>query len=196
MKNIANKYYLKGKEINRQKRNLNWRNLYRRQKGYEPVKEINCCICSNKFIRQSIDQKYCKNSECRLAYLRRKALEKYYKDKNNIMKRRKNNIDYRIKSRLRDRLRDALKSQSIKKQYHTIDLLGCSIIELKALIENKFKDGMTWSNYGKNGWHIDHIKPCCSFNLLKKEEQEKCFHYTNLQPLWQRENLQKSGKVL
>ena len=58
-------------------------------------------------------------------------------------------------------------------------------------IEKQFKEGMTWKNQGK--WHIDHIKPCCKFNLLDKEEQKKCFHYTNLQPLWSQENLSKGG---
>jgi len=51
---------------------------------------------------------------------------------------------------------------------------------------------MNWSNYGK--WHIDHIKSCASFDLSKKSEQKKCFHYTNLQPLWAEENIKKGGK--
>jgi hypothetical protein len=44
------------------------------------------------------------------------------------------------------------------------------------------------------GWHIDHIKPCSTFNLSIKEEQLKCFNYENLQPLWWFENLEKSNK--
>jgi hypothetical protein len=43
---------------------------------------------------------------------------------------------------------------------------------------------MNWGNHGKYGWHIDHIKPCASFDLTKPEHQRECFHYTNLQPLW------------
>jgi len=61
--------------------------------------------------------------------------------------------------------------------------------------------GMTWDNHGtgKNGkgmkeWHIDHIIPCCKFNLSKDEEQRKCFHYSNLQPLWASDNMKKGGK--
>lgn len=55
---------------------------------------------------------------------------------------------------------------------------------------------MTWDNWNFKGWHIDHIIPCSSFNLNNLEEQKKCFHYTNLQPLWWWENLSKSNKVI
>ena len=53
---------------------------------------------------------------------------------------------------------------------------------------------MSWKNHGKYGWHIDHIKPCSKFNLIDPTEQKKCFHYTNLQPLWAKDNLTKYNK--
>ena len=65
---------------------------------------------------------------------------------------------------------------------------------VKGFLEAKFKEGMTWENHGE--WHIDHIKPCVSFNLLDENEQKKCFHYTNLQPLWASENLSKGCKYI
>jgi hypothetical protein len=65
-------------------------------------------------------------------------------------------------------------------------LLGCSIEEFKEHIEKKFKKGMTWNNYGE--WELDHIKPCCSFDLTDLEQQKLCFHYTNIQPLWKKEH--------
>ena len=52
-------------------------------------------------------------------------------------------------------------------------------------------EGMSWENHGD--WHVDHIRPCCSYDLTIEEEQKKCFHYTNLQPLWAEENLSKGG---
>jgi len=72
-------------------------------------------------------------------------------------------------------------------------MLGCTINELWIHLEKQFKQGMTRQNHGK--WHIDHIIPCVSFDLTKPEEQSKCFHYTNLQPLWASENLAKGSKI-
>jgi len=62
-----------------------------------------------------------------------------------------------------------------------------------AHIEKQFKPGMNWENYSLYGWHIDHIRPCASFDLTKEEEIQKCFHYSNLQPLWAEENLKKAA---
>lgn len=74
------------------------------------------------------------------------------------------------------------------------ELLGCSISEFRAHIEAQFKPGMTWENYG-SVWHIDHRRPCARFDLSKPEEQKACFHFTNLQPLWARENIIKGAKA-
>lgn len=71
---------------------------------------------------------------------------------------------------------------------------GCSVDDLILHIESIFLDGMTWDNHGK--WHIDHIKPCCAFDLTDPKQQRDCFHYSNLQPLWAVDNLKKSGKYL
>jgi hypothetical protein len=72
-----------------------------------------------------------------------------------------------------------------------MELVGCSVEDLK----KQFRDGMSWENYGRYGWHMDHIKPCASFNLINKEEQKECFHYTNLQPLRAEKNLSKAAKI-
>jgi len=78
-----------------------------------------------------------------------------------------------------------------KKPTNTFKWVGCSPEELKAHIESLFLEGMTWDNYGKHGWHVDHIRPVSSF---KPEEWEQINHYTNLQPLWWQDNLSKSNK--
>ena len=75
----------------------------------------------------------------------------------------------------------------------TMDLIGCSIEELKNHIEVQFREGMSWDNYGRSGWVIDHIKPCAAFKLLLESEQIKCFHWSNLRPLWESENGSKGS---
>ena len=74
---------------------------------------------------------------------------------------------------------------------HTFYYRGYSIEELMIHLEALFTVGMTWDNYGYRGWHIDHIIPCSRFDLSLDSEQIKCFHYTNLQPLWMFENISK-----
>ncbi len=100
------------------------------------------------------------------------------------------NPEYRLQVLLRTRFKRAIKNGSKRKS--VLRLIGCSIEELNIHIEKQFKPGMTWENYGIYTWHIDHIIPCSAFNLDILEEQERCFHYTNLQPLWAKENLTKS----
>ena len=78
------------------------------------------------------------------------------------------------------------------KSKQTLELLGCNIEEFKKYLEFKFTKGMSWDKM--HLIHIDHIKPCAAFDLTNPEEQAKCFHYTNLQPLWAIDNLRKGAK--
>jgi hypothetical protein len=122
-------------------------------------------------------------------YIRRSRKKWYHK-------RGKHDLQYVISERLRRRLRRALengRNSTASKVASAMELVGCSIAELINHIENQFKDGMTWDNYGI--WHIDHIRPCNSFDLDSLDQQKLCFHYTNLQPLWGRENILKGDKM-
>jgi hypothetical protein len=93
---------------------------------------------------------------------------------------------------MRSRIGKVLRERNIGKQDKTYDLLGCSKEDFIKYFESKFTEGMSWDKVGKF-IHVDHIKPCCSFDLTQEEEQQKCFHYTNLQPLWAKDNLSKGG---
>ena len=106
--------------------------------------------------------------------------------------KRNNDINFKLRGYLRSRIWHVLKGN--QQSDRTMQLIGCSLIELIHYLESKFQDDMTWKNYGLKGWHVDHIRPCASFDLSDSEEQRKCFHYTNLQPLWAKENLQKADK--
>lgn len=116
-----------------------------------------------------------------------------FKDKRNAMlkARRQNDIRYKVGEYVRTRCWNGIHR---KKCARTIELLGCSIEFLMQYLEDRFKDGMSWDNYGLRGWHIDHIRPVASFDMTKPEDQRACFHYTNLQPLWWRDNLSKNDK--
>ncbi len=127
----------------------------------------------------------------------RKRYKKSQTFKNNHLKRMKNDLNYKFRILLRNRVRAVLNEQFIKdRKNKTLDLIGCDLNFLKEHIEKQFKSGMSWNNWSKYGWHLDHIKPCASFNLTKDEEQKKCFNFTNLQPLWATENLKKSNKII
>ena len=102
----------------------------------------------------------------------------------------KTDPQYRVLDRLRNRLYQATKG--IGKVSRAQELLGCSVEELLVHLNDQFTEGMTWENQGE--WHIDHIKPCASFDLTIEEERNKCFHFTNMQPLWALDNLKKSDK--
>lgn len=108
----------------------------------------------------------------------------------------KNNTEFRLKMNLRSRLRHAMKKQNADKLTKIFVLTGCTIKELITYIESQFQKDMNWNNYGFRGWHIDHILPCASFNLTDPEQQKECFHYSNLQPLWAKDNLSKGAKVV
>jgi hypothetical protein len=95
---------------------------------------------------------------------------------------------------LRNRIVEVLKYQRAIKSCRTKELIGCDRDVLVHWIESKFTNGMSWENHGVHGWHIDHIRPCASFDLSDREQQKQCFNYTNLQPMWAKENQIKSDK--
>jgi len=102
-----------------------------------------------------------------------------------------NDIGYHIKIILRQRVKSALRGKL--KVSTTLSLLGCTTGQLISYLESKFTLGMTWDNYGQYGWHIDHVIPCAAFDLTDPEQQKQCFHYTNLQPLWNIDNRKKGS---
>ena len=135
-------------------------------------KQYRCKGCSNT------DKKYMKEWK-RKNKTHRNAYER---------NRRKSDPAFAILGRLRSRLYALLNGN---KSTSTIDLLGCTAKHARLHIENQFTEGMTWDNI-----HIDHIQPCASFDLEDPNEQRKCFHYTNLQPLLAEDNLRKSDQIV
>lgn len=112
-----------------------------------------------------------------------------------IRARRLIDPEFRVNRNLRSRISGALRRVLAKKGAASFTLLGCSVPELMVHLESLFRPGMTWENYGPV-WHVDHIRPCDSFNLLDIGQQRLCFHWTNLQPLFAAENIAKGNKYV
>ena len=119
---------------------------------------------------------------------RRKAKRREYD-----RKRRATDPVYRATLAHRARIRKALINNS--KSSSSTELTGCSIKQFRQNLESQFTEGMSWDNYGKRGWHIDHIIPCASFDLSDPAQQRACFHYTNQQPLWAKNNESKGDRI-
>ena len=110
--------------------------------------------------------------------------------------RYRNDINYRLKKNIRSRISHAIKNNS--KSDHTQKLLGCNIDQFKSYLQSLFTEGMSWDNYGnkERQWSIDHIIPCDHFDLSDPIEQQRCFHYSNCQPLWHIDNIKKNNKII
>ena len=165
-----------------------WRESYGCVGGHKPVPLTKLCSkCgetkdANKknfsFTTKGAIKCLCRS--CEIAY----SLNRY---RTNIQVRMTHNLGARIRSVIKDN----------RKSDNTRKLLGCSFEFFMKHMEDQFQEGMTWDNYGNpngdqtNCWHVDHIKPCKTFDLSDPKEQHKCFHYSNLQPLWAKDNLSK-----
>jgi hypothetical protein len=116
--------------------------------------------------------------------------EKVRERKRNL---RHTNPNIWVGNRLRSRITSVLKRNGTRKNNTTVTLIGISLDGFRKHLESLFLPGMTWDNRGL--WHIDHKIPCASFNLHDVEQVKKCFHYTNLQPLWAQDNMSKGKKI-
>lgn len=101
--------------------------------------------------------------------------------------------EYKLRRSLRRRLNMAVRNEF--KSGSAVFDLGCSIEDFKKYIESLWQPGMSWDNYSREGWHLDHKKPLSSFNLSNREQLLIACHYTNIQPLWAIDNLKKGDKL-
>jgi len=149
--------------------------------------------------------KQCKSEICQAHYIKNKEHciqttgNYYHNNKEKRVKWENNKLKtdslFKLKKMIRHRLRGALRRISLKKDSSSaVKDLGCTIIELKQYLEAKFQPGMTWQNHTFYGWHIDHIIPMSS--AASEEELRKLCHYTNLQPLWAKDNISKGNRLV
>lgn len=188
--------------------------LSRSKDGYHP--RCKCCMNSyNKQLilenpeqyRESRKANYQKNID-KMREEKRKSSAKFkdkkiaydieYREKNKDKiaaykkeweKNKRHEPLFKLTRNLRRRVHHALKGDN--KSAKTFELIGCDVETFKAHIESLWLEGMSWDNYGPTGWHIDHIKPCHTFNLTDEEQQRECFHFSNQRPLWAKDNLSR-----
>jgi len=196
-KSISNKKY---RLINKKKikeRRIETSKIYREKNKEEIKKKQLEFYKKNKKRLCEIQKEYRKNNKNSIS-----ETKKLYRKNNrtkinqNLKEKYCTDFSFKLSQILRKRLRNGLRAQKTTKTNKTVDLIGCSFDFVKIHLEKQFKEGMTWENHGLYGWHIDHIIPCASFDLTDPEQQKKCFHYTNLQPLWAAENMSKGAKIL
>ena len=152
-------------------------------------KTVRCKLCLDRNWRQNNSKRYKESlTECR----KRNGHIYYLKNKEYKQNRLNNDIEFRLKKNLRARISNVLKKQH--KVGSSVRDLGCSSLEFKDYLELLWQPGMSWDNYGLKGWHIDHIKPLCKFDLTDRDQFKSAIHYTNLQPMWAHENWSKGGR--
>jgi len=206
---LKRKRYFENIEENKKKQKIRRDNSKDYRRAYDKKREIE----QKDALKHKRKERYERNKQAVLSrrkdyYSRNRdkqieSVSKYIQENKNRVrqrqrenhKRRMSDPEYAIKKALRSRVSAAVKRKGMKCD-RTIKLVGCSMKQLVSYLESKFVDGMSWDNYGPKGWHIDHIKPCDSFDLSNPEEQKICFHFTNLQPLWWLDNLKKRNKLV
>ena len=160
----SNKDYLSDYQKSYRKKNRDKLNEYQRNRPLEKKRKSNCS-----------EKKKLREKTRRQTEVYKRERNKYFKDKYYA------DIQFKIKKQLEARLRSLmLKNDTTVK---SVKLIDCTIPEFKRYLESKFLPTMTWENYGEL-WEMDRIIPFCEFDLTQQEEQKKCMHYTNVQPMF------------
>lgn len=189
-KKLRRQYYLKHAEEHREQKRL-WRQDFKKRdpEGYKKL----CAFNNKKHIEKEKRENPSGLREKRTLATKRyvnKNRKKHNKYNRDLYQ---NSTKFRLAKLLRQRVKTALKSS--KKLQKTMDLLGCTIEQLKAHLQqtalnNGYKN-FNIENYNGSQYHIDHIIPCASFDLTKLENQKICFNYKNLQILEENKNRRK-----
>jgi hypothetical protein len=148
-----------------------------------------CDLCKDKrSYAPAIRSQYCKSCSCKIKFANKNKQDiDTYLSLNEARK-----LNDKLATRLRNRINRAIECDL--KSGSAVSDLGCSIEEFKVYLESKWQEGMTWENHAVDGWHIDHIIPLSYFDLTNREQFLKACHYTNMQPMWAKDNLSKGNK--
>ena len=164
-----------------------------------------CSVCQEEKTLDNFHIAKCKGTirpMCK-ACSSEKRKEYYENNKEEVIKqtmkyqenKRKTNIDYKLEKQLRSRIYLAFTTKGLKKNERTWKYINCTSNFFKKWIEFQLYDGMTVENYG-DFWHIDHVKPCASFDLSKEQDINECFSWNNMRPLRSDKNKKKNDKII
>jgi hypothetical protein len=151
-------------------------------------------------IKKNWGEWYIKNKEDHCAKVKKwrsENIEKHNETHRNYNKLRKETDNlYKFCSNVRTLIHSSFtrNNKNLKKRIKTEKIIGCSLEEFKEYILNKCPKGTTLKDFGRYGYHIDHIIPISTANT--EEDIIKLCNYTNLQPLWWKDNLNKSNKIV
>jgi len=145
-------------------------------------------------------RKYRSNPEARARTI---AYANEYRRRPSVQERRrelmasryKNDPSHRVERNVRRSVLHGVRMSGKPKSGKTTSIIGCSFAALRDHLESQFTEGMSWENYGLHGWHIDHIIPVSSFNLADESQMRQCFHWSNMQPLWSKDNRRKLDRM-
>lgn len=187
-------------ELNRTLRNNNLAASRAKALSYYYKNRDKCMSRHRKYVSANREQlrnysrEYeAKNKEARNAKCRQYDKTNRAKITQKHVNRYRINPSVRIRHCLRNRISKAL--SGVNKSKTTMQLLGCSIEDFWIYLESKFESGMSRENYGKI-WEVDHIMPIAIFDLSKPDHQRRCFHFSNLQPLFVKDNRIKKAKII
>ncbi len=207
---------IKNYSDNRKKEKREYDKKYRIKNKAKLLKKRCLYIKKSKEQKREYDKKYRAKNRERLRkqkhdfYEANKVIilkkERAYKnanrDKINKRKRelarfkRANDPRYRLNRSISNGINKSINRN--KKGYRWESLVGYTIDDLTIHLEKQFSDGMTWDNYGKKGWHIDHKIPISWWEIesIKDPAFEQCWALSNLQPLWENENCSKRDRYM
>ncbi len=176
--------------------------FYQRHNGQVVSRCIECCLVAGRGRSRNPIAKAryrAKNLDKNLAYGRAYHAKPENKARRNAALRERTSRDpaFAITRALRRTLADKIRAALAGKAANTLTLLGCPIDRFLEHIQDQWRSGMSWENWGRGRgrWHLDHKLPIASFDLTDEEAQRVCFHWSNFQPLWSDENIRKGARV-
>jgi hypothetical protein len=204
----SKEYRLKNKEVIKEKSRLYWKsnkdkliaynvdyvkNNKERRKIYIKQYQSRHRESLNKYIREwrkdNKNYKIYNLDYNRMYYEKNKIRLNQYRNKF-----RNNNLNIKLSNYISTKIRMTLQKNKYNKSW--VGLLGYNIENLIQHLEKQFKENMSWNNYGRHGWHIDHIIPISWWKFESYEDREfkQCWALCNLQPLWAIDNLRKGNR--